>query len=376
MHAASSLAVVGGKWRHRGGGALWGHGDIYKLDRTLIEGRDVQDRTVRSLDQSRIGPVLTSDPRDLGDGPPVTAMLVQNTNPMCVAPELGKVREGLLRDDLFVCVHEQFMTDTARMADVVLPATMFLEHDDIYTASGHTRLQVARKLFEPYAECRSNHDVICALAARVGADHPGFAMTEWQIIGETLAASGLPDASTVAEAGGVDLLPDFETAHYLTGFGFPDRKFRFKPDWRGLGDKGGVMPVFPDQFDLMDAADAEHPFRLVAAPARNYLNTSFTETPTSRAREERPTVLVHPEDAAALAIGTGDRVRLGNRLGSLVVHAKVREGQPRGTLVVESIWPNDAFAEGIGINLLVSADPGLPKGGAVFHDTAVWLRPA
>ena len=113
--------------------------------------------------------MLVGDRQDLGDGPPVTALLIQSTNPMAVAPELGKVHEGFAREDLFVCVHEQFMTETARMADIVLPATMFLEHDDIYQASGHTRIQIARKIFEPYAECRTNHFVICALASRLGA---------------------------------------------------------------------------------------------------------------------------------------------------------------------------------------------------------------
>ena len=129
------------------------------------------------------------------------------------------------------------MTETARMADIVLPATMFLEHDDIYQASGHTRIQIARKIFEPFAECRTNHFVVCALAGRLGADHPGFGMTEWQLIDDLLRRSGWPDAETIDEAGGWDALPDYETAHHLNGFPTPDGRFQFKPDWRKLGPR-------------------------------------------------------------------------------------------------------------------------------------------
>ena len=124
------------------------------------------------MDMSRIGAVLTGDRSELGDGPPVHAMLIQNTNPAMVAPDSHRVRRGFLRDDLFVCVHEQFMTETAKLADIVLPATMFLEHDDFYTGGGHTFLQVGPKLIEPPGECRSNHEVLQGLAQRLGAEHP------------------------------------------------------------------------------------------------------------------------------------------------------------------------------------------------------------
>ena len=109
-----------GAWAHEGGGALYSNHGLVELDRTLIEGLDLLDPTTRILDQSRIGPVLTGDPRDLGDGPPVTALFIQNTNPMVVAPESRLVHRGFARPDLFVCVHEQFMTETAAMADIVL----------------------------------------------------------------------------------------------------------------------------------------------------------------------------------------------------------------------------------------------------------------
>jgi anaerobic selenocysteine-containing dehydrogenase len=376
MHAASCLPVVTGAWAHPGGGALYNFGDLYRLDKTLIEGLDVLDRSTRLLDQSRIGPILCGDRADLGDGPPVTALLVQSTNPMCVAPELAKVHRGFAREDLFVAVHEQFMTDTARMADVVLPATMFLEHDDIYTAAAHPTLQVHEAIFPPHAECRTNHFVVREIARRVGAEHPGFAMSERELIDDMLARSGWPDFATILGSGGWEVLPDFRTAHHLDGFPTPDGRFRFAPDWEALGPRGREMPRLPDHLACTDERTPEKPYRLVAAPARQFLNTSFTEMPTSRRREERPTALLHPEAMAQLGLVDGDLLRIGNKRGSVLVHAKAREGQHRDTIVVESIWPNGHWAEGVGVNVLISAEPGLPGGGAAFHDTAVWLEPA
>ena len=116
--------------------------------------------------------------------------------------------------------------------------------------------------------------------------------------------------------------------------------------------------------------------RLVAAPARRFLNTSFTETPSSRKKEGRPTALIHPDTCATLGLAEDDQVRLGNELGSVVVHVRPFDGLQAHTVVVEGIWPNDAFVEGRGINTIVSADAALPGGGAAFHDTAVWMRPA
>ena len=127
---------------------------------------------------------------------------------------------------------------------------------------------------------------------------------------------------------------------------------------------------------MVEAADETHPFRLVTAPARSFLNSSFTETPGSRAREGRPCALLHPDDAAALGLGDGALIRLGNRRGTVALHLKLFEGLGRGTVVVESLHPNGAFVEGIGINTLTGADAALPAGGAVFHDSAVWVRGA
>jgi anaerobic selenocysteine-containing dehydrogenase len=376
MHAALCLPSVTGAWQYEGGGAHYSNHGLVPLDRTLIEGLDRLDPTTRLLDQCRIGPILMGGKRDIGDGPPVTALLIQNTNPMVVAPESGLVHQGFRRDDLFTCVHEQFLTETAAMADIVLPATTFLEHDDIYTSGAHTYLQVGRAMVPPHAECKSNHDTIRALAHRLGADHRGFDMTAIEIIDEALSVSDLPGRDRFEEGTWHDFWPGFETGHFLNGFGHKDRRFHFHPNWRAMGPNHAGMPDFPDHVATIDDGDPARPFRLVPAPSRSFLNTSFNNIPSGVAREGRPTAMVHPAALARLGLADGDRVRIGNAKGSVVVHARAFDGLQQRVVVVEGLWPNSAFEEGIGINLLTSAEPGLPRGGGVFHDTSVWLKPA
>jgi anaerobic selenocysteine-containing dehydrogenase len=374
MHAVVCLPGITGAWQHRGGGALWSNRGLYGIDKTLIEGSDALDRSVRMLDMSRIGAVLTGDPSDLGQGPAVHAPLIQNQNPLTVCPDSNKVRRGFSRSDLFVATHEQFLTETARWSDIVLPATMFMEHDDLYQAGGHSHIQIGAKLIEPPGECRSNHEVLQGLALRLGARHPGFDMTAMELIDATLRRSGRPDAATVLRERWIDVMPPFEEAHFLTGFPTPDQRFHFAPNWVALGGNHAMMPALPDHMPAIDHAAEAAPFRLVTAPARSFLNTSFTEMASGRRREGRPTVMLHPDDAATLGIADGDRVRLGNARGQVVLHARLADGMQSGVLVSESVWPSECFEDGIGINALTSDDPGPPYGGAVFHDTAVWLR--
>jgi anaerobic selenocysteine-containing dehydrogenase len=376
MHAVTCLPTVTGKWPHEGAGALWSYRSIYNWDKTLIEGLDALDPTTRVLDMSRLASILAGDRDALGHGPQVHAMLIQNSNPATVAPDTNRVRRGFMRNDLFVAVHEQLMTETALLADIVLPATMFMEHDDLYQAGGHSHIQIGAKLIDPPGECRSNHEVLQGLAARLGAQHRGFEMNAMEVIDWTLCASGWPDAKAVRDRHWIDVAPPIAEAHYLDGFPQPDKRFHFTPDWRAIGPDWARMPKLPDYMPATDEATADRPFRMVTAPSRQFLNTTFTETPTSREREGRPTVLVHPADAARLGIAEGDRVRLGNARGEVVLHARLFEGLQPGVVVAQSVWPNAAFEGGIGINALTSDDPAPPMGGAVFHDTAVWLRSA
>jgi anaerobic selenocysteine-containing dehydrogenase len=383
MHAASCIAAVTGAWAYEGGGAFHNNAAIYHWRKTLIEGLDAYDPDVRRLDQSRIGAVLCGEPEALRGGGPVKALLVQSTNPITVAPAQAKVKRGFAREDLFVCVHEQFMTETARMADIVLPATMFLEHDDLYQGGGHQYVMFGPKALSAPGECRSNHDLVCDLARRVGAEHRGFAMSPREIIDWTLEASGWGSLAALEENKWLDAQPAFEDAHFLNGFAYKDRRFRFKANWattpftnNGLMGPWRDMPSLPDHWAATELADEEHPFQLATSPSRGFLNSTFNETPGSLARELRPTLMIHPEDATRLGIQDGAVVRVGNQRGDTRLHAKYFEGLRRGVLISEGVWPSEAFLDGRGINVLTGDDAVAPFGGAAFHDNKVWVQPA
>ncbi|MDI7861056.1 molybdopterin oxidoreductase family protein [Rhizobiaceae bacterium n13] len=387
MHAAASVPTVLGSWQHEGGGAFHSNNDIFGLSKAELLGTAMVDPDIRMLDQSQVGRILTGDAEALRHRGPVTAMLIQNTNPVNVAPEQRLVKQGFLRDDLFVAVHEHFMTETAELADIVIPATMFVEHDDIYRGGGQSHILLGPKIVEPPPTVRTNLFVIEELAKRLGvADRPGFGKSERQAIDVILATGGFEGFDDLKDRKWIDRQPPFEEAHFLNGFGFADGRFRFRPDWVGtpapnkppksVGLLGpyGDLPEFPDQVDLIEVADADHPYRLATSPARNFLNSTFAETPTSRQKEGRPEVMLNPDDASREDIADGDLVRLGNMRGSIRLHARVTDSVRRGVLVAEGLWPNKAHVDGEGINVLTGADAPAPHGGAAFHDNKVWLR--
>jgi anaerobic selenocysteine-containing dehydrogenase len=387
MHAAASIATVLGSWQYEGGGAFHSNSDIFRMDASELTGRSMLDQDIRMIDQSQIGRALTGDAVALRHRGPVTAMLIQNTNPVNIAPEQRLVKRGFARRDLFVAVHEQFMTDTAEMADIVIPATMFVEHDDIYRAGGQNHILLGPKLVEPPSTVRSNLFVIEELAKRLGvADRPGFGFSAREMVDRLLSDSGLPDYDYFLEHKWFNRQPAFEEAHFLNGFAHSDGKFRFRPDWVnqpapnrppaavGLLGPHVELPEFPDQVDVIEVADPDHPFRLATSPARNFLNSSFAETKTSRQKEGRPEVMINPADATALEVIDGDLVQIGNIRGDIRLHARVTTEVKPGVLIAEGLWPNKAHVDGEGINVLTGADPVAPYGGAAVHDNKVWLR--
>ena len=215
------------------------------------------------------------------------------------------------------------------------------------------------------------------LATRLGAKHPGFEMTAMEIIDATLRASGWPDAETVLRERWIDGALPFEEAHFLTGFPHAGQAVPFRA---GLGGARAITRVHAapagPHGERSTRPAPEHPFRLMTVAGAQLPQHQLHRdaSPAASAKAGRRCML-HADDAARLGIADGDKVRLGNARGEVVLHARIADGLQPGVLVSESIWPSEAFEGGIGINALTSDDPGPPGGGAVFHDTAVWLRP-
>jgi anaerobic selenocysteine-containing dehydrogenase len=383
MHAALCIPAMTGAWQHRAGGAFHSNSGAWHLDKSLIEGTRM-GRAGRKLDMSEIGKVLTGDPVALKTPTPVKALFIQNTNPVNVTPEQELVRAGFAREDLFTIVHEQFMTETAMMADIVLPATMFLEHNDYYRRGGHTRLLIGPKLVDAPGECRSNFEVVNELLRRLGARDESLELTDRQMVAETLRRSDYGELEDIEKIGFVDIGVSEEKARFADGFGFADGRFRFRPAWREIAERKGylwtidpeAMPPLVDHWDINEKATTEVPFRLATSPSRSFLNSSFSETSGSQKRQPAPTVLIRPDDAAANGIADGMKVLVGNHRGAVELTAEIFAGLPAGVLIAEGVYPNRAHGNGKGINTLIGSDQVPPFGGVAFHDATAWIRPA
>ncbi|MBF0214467.1 MAG: molybdopterin-dependent oxidoreductase, partial [Magnetococcales bacterium] len=276
IHAVSCLPALTGAWQHPGGGALFATGGAFNLTPQPLPPPADPDHTPRTLDMSRLGEVLTDPHLD----PPVLSLLVSHANPATSCPDLQRVYAGLARSDLFTVVHEQVMTDTARFADVLLPATTFLEHEDLYKAYGQYTLQHAKPLLPPTGAAMSNHDLVNALARRMGFDDPPFRMDAADTIRLVLDESGLPPLEQWPQPW-IDCAPAWRARHFLDGFPQADGRFHFRPGW-----SRDEMPEWPDHWPVNRRDDraeaAAYPLDFMTPPSLSVLNSTFTGTDTAR----------------------------------------------------------------------------------------------
>ncbi len=374
MHAVTCLPAITGAWQHEGGGAFFlSWGQLEARHHAGLGLRHDRPRDARAR-QSRIGPILCGDTDALAGGPPVMAMLMQNANSANVAPDSAAVARGLGREDLFTCVHEQFMTATASTPTSCCRPRCSWNTTISTMGSATPHLTVGAAVIDRYEDCRTNHEVICGLAQRLGSNQPSFHMTAIEMLDATLRASGRGTWAEATARGWIDCADNVEDPHFRDGFPSSDGLFHFKPDWSAVGPIHAGLNARPDHLENYDRASDALPFRLVVPPARAFLNTTFTETPGSVKREGEPRALIHEDDAARLGLSEGSVVRLGNSRGEVRVKARPSRTARPGVVIVEGNWPSDAYLDGAGINTLVGADPVPPNGGVAFHDTAIWMR--
>ncbi|MBF0454353.1 MAG: molybdopterin-dependent oxidoreductase [Magnetococcales bacterium] len=366
IHAVSCLPALTGAWKKRGGGALFATGDCFHINKEPILQKKWLTTPTRRLDSSRLGYYLTAT----NLSPPLAVLMVFNANPAGSCPNLDIVHQGLAREDLFTIVHEQVMTDTARFADLIFPATTFLEHEDIYRSYGQTTLQHAKPLLPPPGEACCNHDLVNDLAQRLGYDEAPFRWDVSEMVNRVVEASDYPPICQWQGQRWLECSPSWEESHFLKGFPQKDGRFHFYPRWPDPD-----MPPVPDHWavnrrdGLLDKN--RYPLDLMLPPANAVLNTTFSHSDRIKKDRGPPQLMINPLDAQRRHIQQGDTIQVFNDLARLTLTANITQAVRPGLCVGETNHAGEAFPEGIAWNALAHDTRVAPKGGPAFHDNRV-----
>jgi anaerobic selenocysteine-containing dehydrogenase len=302
---------------------------------------------------------------------------VYASNPAASVPQQTKVRRGLLRDDLFTVVVDHFVTDTARYADVVLPATMATEHGDLLIAYGHLYLAWNEPAAPPPGECLPATEIFRRLARTLGLHEPALYDSD-ETMARQVLDSGHPSLAGISieelkARGWVRLNYPDPFVPFATAFPTPSGKLEFVSDRMaraGLDPVAGYTPSHEtSQFETPLARDC--PLALVTPADHYFLNSIFANVPRQQRRSGAPTLLIHPDDAAPRGIAAGDEVRVANARGSFLAVAEVSDRVRRGVVAsTKGRWPGDS-REGATVNATVDERDSDMGGGAVYHDNRV-----
>jgi anaerobic selenocysteine-containing dehydrogenase len=364
------LPALTGAWKDVGGGLQLSTSQAFQLNRAALERPDLQQRSAlgreaRLVNMAELGRALTSL-----DAPPVKAMVVYNSNPGAIAPDRNAVLRGLGRDDLFTVVLEQFQTDTADYADILLPATTFLEHTDLYLAYGHYYLQLARPALAAPGESKSNVEVFRLLAARMGFDDPCFRDSEDDMIAQLLD-SPHPFVRGIT-------LPDLERDRFVRLRVAPDGD-PFRPFANGgFGTPDGKCHFDAATLDYQPPVESRHgdgdlrrkyPLELISPKNDDSMNSTFGH----RAAVDLETATLHlaAPDAAARGIASGDAVRVFNDRGSCLLAARVDPGVPPGVASAPAVRWGRKAPDRSNVNVLTSQRLTDLGGGPTFYSCLV-----
>ncbi len=374
LRALSILPILTGQWRHVGGGALLSASGAFRLNKSRLGAAHLIRRGVRHVNMNQLGTALersSESPKlgctkilDMKTG--IHAMFVYNCNPAVVAPDSSRVIAGMKREDLLLVVLENAMTESAMLADYVLPATTFMEHPDVYTAYGHYYLSYNHQALEPYGESRPNSWIFQQLGRRLGVTEPTLYWSVDELATELLNTDhewlqGI-SLERLKSEGFVRLNVPKPFLPYANGsLGTGDGKFHLDPP--------------PEYLESQDALTPEFPLRLLTPPAHHFLNTTYGNVDKLNQLEGgEPAVMVHPEDAAKYGVTHGGIVTVSSAQGRVTRKAKVTEAASVGVVIVEGTWWAGKAMDGQGINVLTSqrlTDLGV---GSTFHNTPVRLE--
>lgn len=370
VRAVACLPALTGAWRDAAGGLMMSASGHFPVQRDALARPDLLGaRQPRNINMSTIGDALLGLQPDTAQRP-IEALIVYNSNPLAVAPESAKVARGLMRDDLFTVVLEHFMTDTADLADYVLPATTQLEHWDVHASYGHTDVLLNRPAIAPVGEARPNTAIFRALAQRMGPawglDHPCFADDD-----EALCRQAYGEAIDFEHllAHGHVTLPVPDAPFAQGGFPTPSGRFEFVSERLAAQGLDG-LPDFLPNHETPQAGD-RYPLAMISPPARHFLNSSFANLKSLRDIERTPVLEIHPDDAAPRGIHDGDPVRVFNDRGdyhcTAVVGPRARPGVVNGL----GIWWRKDGANGTNVNELTSQRLTDLGQAPTFYDCAV-----
>jgi anaerobic selenocysteine-containing dehydrogenase len=383
IRTVSLLPAVTGAWRDVGGGATLSTSGAFRPNRAALERPDWVPAGTRTVNMIQLGRALTEPDAGVA-GPPVKALVVYNSNPAAVAPELGKVREGLRRPDLFTVVLEHFQTDTADYADWLLPATTQLEHWDLHTAYGHLYVTLNRPSIEPVGESLPNAEIFRRLAARMGLTDPEFGDSDLDMIRQALDTTD-PRMRPITlerllEEGYVRLdVPElFAPFADPQAFNTPSGKIQMvAPELEALGVD--PLPTYTPPAESAEAAPERarrFPLTLLSPPEHPFMNSTFVNIPALNRAAGGAKLLLHPNEASVRGIRSGDRVRSWNDRGDFHASAVVTEDVRPGVAVSYGVrWAR--FSEG-GRTVNDTTSQGETDLGqaAVFYDNAVEVEGA
>ena len=372
VRAIACLPALTGAWRDAGGGVLLSSSGMFTFDEAVLQRPDLIRGNPRTVNMSRLGEALTQLQ------PPVRALYVYNSNPAAIAPDQSEVIKGLKREDLFTVVHEQFQTDTADYADILLPATTQLEHRDIVKPYGHYYVVYNEPAIAPMGEARPNWEVFRLLAERMGFEEDCFKDTDEDIIRQALSTDhAIFDGITLEKLkreGWARLnLPETFAPFAEGGFRTPSGKCEFYSEQLEREGLDGLPAYIPPRESPATAPQlAERfPLQLISPPANSFLNSSFSNLPSFLRSERKPFIQIHPEDALARGISDGDLVRVWNDRGECQLVARISERVKPGVAVALSIWWNKLSPGHTNVNQTVSQALTDIGAGATFYDNLI-----